>query len=147
VLPEYPIAALSKRHLQDRVGRVEPVGARDPEQIIAVWSPAGRDGRQRELQVWVNPFYGGYRDGFADAWRQAWEATLGRRLSTGEVNSLIEPGYEVDHIFPKSVARRNGYSWVRLFPIQAHRNRSWSNLIDPVRIPLQPLVYLGDARS
>ena len=142
MIPNYAIA-VKKRICLDRLGSTSKVGKRSEDQVMAVWSQAGRGGKELELQVWVRPDYRGYRGAWVTAWKEAWEAALETRLVRKERKLIIEPGYEIDHLFPRSWAIEFGYEYVRLTELPAAMNRLWSNTVNKPTPPI-PDVYCCD---
>lgn len=126
VVPEYPVAAKQLSTLA-KLGELKPIGGRAPTECIVLipWRSGHGDDK---LQVWVNVRYLGYRDAYRDAWFKAWQE-CGVSLKDSDKAFVIEPGYDVDHLFPRSSAIAHGYDWIRVFPIHQHYNRSWRDAV------------------
>ena len=128
VKPYYAIAAKSKSTLLT-LGQVLQIGNRSPSSCAMV-KPWGAGIVNDKIQVWVNINYSGYREAFRQAWIEAWEQNLNKKLSIGEKKLVIEPSYDIDHIFPREKARQHGYEWVRLFESPQAINRGYKDAIN-----------------
>lgn len=127
IKPDYAIAAKTKNTLYT-LGQVLQIGRRSSFSCVIV-KPWGAGIVNDKIQVWVNIHYSGYREAFRRAWIEAWEQNLDKKLSSGEKKLVIEPSYDIDHIFPREKARQHGYEWVRLFESPQSINRGYKDAI------------------
>jgi len=109
-MPTDVAVAATSRHALAKLGRLNGIARYDPRTALVLW-PRAAGG----AEVWAAPE--------SKSYRRIWAAAA----QAGAVSNLEEygPGTDVDHVFPKSWARKHGeITHVRLFPVWGEVNRS-----------------------
>ena len=123
---------------------VTKVGRRDENKILVVWTRAGLYLEEREMQVWVHPDYSGYKEGFRRAQIEAWEWAQSKKLTNTAKKLIIEPGYQIDHIFPKHWAKEFGYQWIRITDCPGPINNEWRHTMNIPKRPVPEIYYCDE---